>query len=271
MHDRAHERARGEVDRRVARGRLLRLRCRHRLPGEHALVALELAHLHEPHVGRDQIAHAEVHDVARHQLSHVQPCGVPSRRTTASWRMFAWRAATATSERYSLTKPSPDAQDDDRGDDRSVDGVTGRGGDAGGGEEQDQQGVAELAGEDAQRGDPVRRHDVRPERLAPVGGLGRGQPAFRRPEALEHLGHGLAGSPHERYRRRGGRHRSRQRRHVLLTCRARVTPAATWPRLAAWPAGRRVLTADGQTASAGPSDQQVDINPRTHVPGLIHR
>ena len=43
VHDRAHERARGEVDRRVARGRLDRLRRRHRLPGEHALVALELA------------------------------------------------------------------------------------------------------------------------------------------------------------------------------------------------------------------------------------
>ena len=33
--------------------------------------------------------------------------GVPSRCTTVSWRMFAWSAATATSERYSLTKPRP--------------------------------------------------------------------------------------------------------------------------------------------------------------------
>ena len=36
---------------------------------------------------------------------------------------------------------------------------------AGGGQQQDQERVAELTGEDAERGDSMRRHDVRPERL----------------------------------------------------------------------------------------------------------
>jgi len=34
-------------------------------------------------------------------------CAVPSRQASASWRMLACNAATATSERYSFTKPSP--------------------------------------------------------------------------------------------------------------------------------------------------------------------
>ena len=59
VHDRAHERARRKIHRRVARGRRDRLGRRHRLAGEHAFVALELARLDETHVGRHEIADAQ--------------------------------------------------------------------------------------------------------------------------------------------------------------------------------------------------------------------
>ena len=116
-------------------------------------------------------------DVARHQLADVDARGVRRADTSASWRMFAWSAATATSERYSLTKPSPTLRTTIVAMIAPSIGVAGRGGDAGGGEQQDEQRVAELTGEDTERGDPVGRHDVRAERAPPSGGLGGGKPS----------------------------------------------------------------------------------------------
>ena len=44
---------------------------RHRLAGEHRLVALELDRLEQPHVGRHDVADRQLHDVARYELDDV--------------------------------------------------------------------------------------------------------------------------------------------------------------------------------------------------------
>ena len=71
LHERAHERARAQIQRRVARRlRLGRLLGRSRLAGQHRLVALELVHLEQPQIGRNHVADPQVHDVTRDELGH---------------------------------------------------------------------------------------------------------------------------------------------------------------------------------------------------------
>ena len=151
--------------------------------------------------------------------------GVPSRCTTVSWRMFACSAATASSERYSLTKPSPTLKTTIVAmiAPSTVSPVAAE--IAGGGQQQDQQRVAELTGEDAERGDPVRRHDVRAERRPPSSGLGGGEPSFGRAQVPKHVGHRLAGRDLEGDGCRGSRHRSSDRRHLLPMPRVHSTRA----------------------------------------------
>ena len=61
-HDRSHQCARLLV-----RDRIGRLVDRHRLAGQHGLVALELGRLEQPNVGGNDVADRELHDVARHE------------------------------------------------------------------------------------------------------------------------------------------------------------------------------------------------------------
>jgi hypothetical protein len=69
----AHERARGQVDCRVAR-RVDRRRLdrRHGLAGQDGLVALQLVGLQQPQVGGDHVADAQGHHVAGHQFADVK-------------------------------------------------------------------------------------------------------------------------------------------------------------------------------------------------------
>ena len=74
----------GRSMRRVARRGRGRLLDRHRLAGEHRLVALELGHVEQPQVGGHDVADAERDDVAGHEVGDVDRDHVaPSRQTTA--------------------------------------------------------------------------------------------------------------------------------------------------------------------------------------------
>ena len=104
LDDRAHEAARRDT----------RLHCelgllhRQRLAGEHRFVALELGDVEQANVGGNDVADAELHDVARHQRHHVDRLrgavadderGVPDLRCATPRRRV--------SDRYSLKKPRP--------------------------------------------------------------------------------------------------------------------------------------------------------------------
>ena len=89
--DRAHERAGGEVDLGVAGGGgRRRLRRRHRLAGEHRLVALEASRLEQAHVGRDHDRRCAARR-CRPARGRGRRRGARRRRaqTRASWRMLA--------------------------------------------------------------------------------------------------------------------------------------------------------------------------------------
>ena len=64
--------------------------------------------LQQAHVGRDEVADAQARP-RRRARARARRRGARRRRAspTASWRMLACSAATARSERYSLTNPSP--------------------------------------------------------------------------------------------------------------------------------------------------------------------
>ena len=101
-HDDSSASARRRVDRIGA------LRGRDRLAGEDRLVALEVARVQEPQVGRHDRTDVEVHDVARHEVGDLDARhGAPSRVTVTRWRISECIASAARSARYSLTKPSP--------------------------------------------------------------------------------------------------------------------------------------------------------------------
>ena len=76
-HDGAHERARGEVQRGLRRGdRIAALLRRQRLAGEHRLVALQAVGPQQTQVCGHDVADREPHDIARHQLGHVDRHGL---------------------------------------------------------------------------------------------------------------------------------------------------------------------------------------------------
>ena len=101
--------------------------------------------------------------------------------------MSACSAATARAERYSLTNPSPTLSDDDHGDDDRVGGVAGQPRDGGGAEQEDEQRVAHLGEQDAERGDLPLADGVGPDRGQAPGGLGVGQTVGVAAQAVEDL------------------------------------------------------------------------------------
>ena len=109
VHDGAHERARREVDGRVAPRRLRPSSP----PGIDSPVSTASSHsswrrLDQPQVRRDDVADAERDDVAGHEVARrrrVAGAVAPARAPRGG--CCACSAATALAERYSLTKPSP--------------------------------------------------------------------------------------------------------------------------------------------------------------------
>ena len=187
MHDGPHEAARRQVDGGVARCRCRRLARRHRLSGEHTLVALELVYVRQADVGGDEIADLQADPVARHELAHVDallPAVAPHERLVADVRM---QGRDRELRPVLVDEPEPDAQGDDEGDDRTVDGVAGQRRDRRRGEQEDEERVAELTGEHAPRRHPVGRQDVRAEGGTATVGVGGAEPGVAHTEGVVDL------------------------------------------------------------------------------------
>ena len=97
-----------------------------------------------------------------------------------------------------VDEAEPDAQHDDGRDDRRVGGVAGQPGDTAAAEQQDQQRVAQLADEHAERGHAVGRQHVRAERPQAIGRVRRAQPVGTRYPAARALPRPATGSPRRR-------------------------------------------------------------------------
>jgi hypothetical protein len=100
------------------RGRLRRLRRRHRLAGEDGLVAFELVGLDDPQIGGHDVADLQGHDVTGDEDAHVHlasravPPGQGAVVDVAKEGCDRPRGAVLVDEAQS------DAQDQDQGDDR---------------------------------------------------------------------------------------------------------------------------------------------------------
>ena len=195
MHDRAHERARRQVD--VGAGRRDRvdhLRCRHGLAGQDGLVTLELDLLEDADVGGDDVADVQRHHVAGHEIGHRDPglrAVAGHQRLVADVRVQRGDRALGA---VLVDEAQADAEHHDRGDDPAVGGLTRGRGHEGRGEQQDEQRVAQLSDEHPERGDPVLGEDVATEPGAPLLDLRRGEPAFAAAERRQHVTDGLSGS-----------------------------------------------------------------------------
>jgi hypothetical protein len=190
-HDGAHERARPEVDVGVRRddgGR--RLRRGQRLARQHGLVAFEALVSEQPQVGRHEGADPQLDDVARHERDDVDAGGHAVAHDDRVVHDVGMQGRDRPLRAVLVHEAQPDAQDDDRRDDRGVRRVAGQAGDRRGREEQREQRVPELAHEHPERRHPVHPQGVRAVLREARGCLGRGQPGRARAEGAEHLGGG---------------------------------------------------------------------------------
>ena len=127
-------------------------------------------------------------DVAGHEVGHVDDGWWPRRATTsAGGGCCACSAATALLGPVLVHEAQPDAERDDRGDDHRAGRVAGQPGHQGRAEQQQQQGVAQLAHQDVQGGGPPMRDQVRAEAGQALTRLRAGQPARGGPEGVEDL------------------------------------------------------------------------------------
>ena len=136
---------------------------RHRLAGQHGLVALEVRHVEQPQVGGHDVADAKRDDVAGHEVGDVDARSArrrarpPPRGGGRVQRGHGVRRAVLVEEAQAH------AEHDDRGDDRGVRGVAGQARDDRRGKQQHQERVAHLAQQHRERRDPVHGQRVRPE------------------------------------------------------------------------------------------------------------
>ena len=158
-HDRSHQRARL----RRARPAIGGLLDRHRLAGEHRLVALELGRLEQPDVGGDDVADRRAARRRRERASTTSTrCGravaddergVPDLRVQRRDRLLG---------PVLVHEAEPDRQADDHADDHRVGRVAREARHRGRGEQQQEQRIAELTREDAPRAHRVTAQRVRP-------------------------------------------------------------------------------------------------------------
>ena len=162
-HERAHEGARAQIQRRVpgrlGLGRLLR---GPRLAGQHRLVALELVHLDQPQIGRHDVADPQMHDISRDELRDVEL----GRRTVAidggQMLDLGMQLLDRLLRAVLVEEAQADAHRHDRADDQRLRPVADHRRDDGRDEQQQQQVAAQLAGEHRPGADAVRGQDVRP-------------------------------------------------------------------------------------------------------------
>ena len=155
VNDRPHEGARGEVDARAARLRLRGLRHRHRLAGEHGLVALQRVHVEQSHVGGDDVAHLEVDDIAGYERGRVDELIVTVAADECTVVNLGVQGFDRALRPVLVEEAQQHADGDDRGDDDRVGGIAGEPGYGRTAEQQQQQRVSELPEQHPERRDTV--------------------------------------------------------------------------------------------------------------------
>ncbi len=151
VHDGAHEGARRQVERRVARlGDRGRLRDRQRLAGQDGLVAFELRGLDQPEVGGHDVADAQGDDVARDERCDVDAALLPVAPDERLVVDVAVQRRDGVRRAVLVDEPEPDAERDDRGDDRRVRRIAREARDGRRREQQQEQRVAQLPHEHRQ-------------------------------------------------------------------------------------------------------------------------
>ena len=209
VHDGAHERAGGEVDRGVAgRDRLRGLLRRHRLPGQHRLVALQLGRLDNP-AGR--------REPRRPRAGRPRPRGpgagvhaplfavAPDQRVVVD---VAAQGGDRLGRAVLVDEAERHAQDHDPGDDRRVRGVPGQRGHAAAASSRASSGLRSCC---AKMPRAVTRRvcsTFGPTSPQPRRGLGAGEPGLGAAQAVEHHVQGAPGRAAQ-VQRRGRRRRGR--------------------------------------------------------------
>ncbi len=120
-HDRAHEHTGGEVERRLGRRvRLESFLCRERLACQHRFVALQALRLQQPQVGGDDVADLDPDDIARHQLGHVDPFGLPVAQGKGRVPQLRMERLDRALGAVLIEEAEPDAQAADQKDDERI-------------------------------------------------------------------------------------------------------------------------------------------------------
>ena len=160
VHDCAHERAAGKVERGVAAAGRGRLRSRYRLAGQHRLVALEVVRLQQPQVGGDDVSHTQSNEIARHELDDVDLLRLPIALDQGGAVDLGVKRLDRPLGAELVHKAEPYAQADDRQDDSGIRRLAHRSRDSRRRDEQNQQEAAELPCQHAPEADTVAAQDI---------------------------------------------------------------------------------------------------------------
>ena len=134
---------------------------RHRLTRQHRLVDLEPDRLHESHVGGNDVPDAQVHDVARNQVHHVDESRVPLTHAADLVGDLVLQGRDRAGGAVLVGEPQDHTQGNDRADQGRVGQVAHHTGDHDSSGEQPEQRVAELAAEHPPRARAVAPQGIR--------------------------------------------------------------------------------------------------------------
>ena len=186
VHDRAHERAGGQIERGVAAPGRGRLRSRRRLARQDRLVALEAIRREQPQVRGHDVSHPEAHDVAGHERDDVDLLRLPVALDEGGAADLRVERLDRLLGAVLVDEAEPDAQGDDRQDDPGRRRLADRRRDHRRRYEEHEQEAAELASKHAPGAGPVTAQDVRAELVQPPPRLLACEPSLAAAETTEH-------------------------------------------------------------------------------------
>ena len=188
LHDRSHQRARGQIaDPRVLPDRSRGFRRRQRLTGDDALVAREVVGGQKPQVRRHHISGGEVDDVARDEVDHVHLRPRPVAQGDDTMAELVVQRIGGLLRAELVREPEPDARHQDHGDDRGVRALAEEHGHPGRHEQQDEDGTLQLPPQHSPWAGAVGAQDVGADRGPTRRGLRGGEPACPGSDAAEHV------------------------------------------------------------------------------------
>lgn len=168
--------------------RLRLLPGRKGLAGEHRLVALELVGREHAEVGRDDVADADPDDGARDELGRVDGDARPVTQRQRRVAEPGMQRLDRTLGAVLVEEAEADAEAADQEDDQGVRSLPHEGRGERGGEEKEQERVAQLPAENGERAGAMAAQRVRADRAQPPPRLLRGKPALARAEHVQDLG-----------------------------------------------------------------------------------